>query len=218
MIYLAMAQATAAVNLPFLQNSARLLSNQSPSTSAHLMNAFHQSLLRQSNSLTVAQRKDACPACGTLRVPGMTCETFTRPKHRQNSMKRARQRKQKQVNSNTISTTEVVFKCMKCHRETIQRLPKPQRLRLPANKTSQATFPTNAPSASQAISVPQADPVVTETSKAKSDSDNAGSKKRAKARKQQGLLASLSASKHRPQGQQPQTSPALDLLDFFQSS
>lgn len=194
--------------LSFLQSSARLLSNQSSSTSAYLMDTSHQSSLRQSNPLTVAQHKDACLSCGTLRVPGITCKIVTRSKKREKSINKNRRGRQKpsQRDNTAISTTEVAFKCMRCHREAVQRIPKQQKHHISINKIPHATIPTTP----AGVPVPQTEHAV------RASSDNAGSKKRAKARKQQGLLASLSAGKLRPQ---PQTSSTpLDLLDFFQSS
>lgn len=69
----------ASARLDFLKASARLLSQQSPSTSAHLM-TMHNSILLQDKSshLPIKDQMDACPSCGSVRIPGVNSRVFTR--------------------------------------------------------------------------------------------------------------------------------------------
>ncbi|KAK2746960.1 hypothetical protein FQN57_002532 [Myotisia sp. PD_48] len=194
--------------LKFLQTSADQLSLTSPSTAAYLRTVHNGILHNRSNSLTVKNRRDACPACGSIRVPGVTCKIFTARKSQ------SRTRSQRPGISTTPSTN-VIYECTRCHHKTvIQKLQRSLRQeskkkRAPIDNSTPRTEPVSESNISptQGIGGKPATP--------KDASDNTNSKRRAKSRKQTGLLASLATKKMQPSSAPSST---LDLFDFLQSS
>lgn len=202
-----MAYTVSSARLDFLTSAAQALYSDSPSTSSYLLASHNQLLNEQGKTLTASHEREICPACGTLRSPGWTSNVSTQTKKSNTGIAL---RKKGVVGP---PRSGVVYKCSRCHRYVTQSLQKPPALRIQSNKapSSSSIVPVSAtPSAT-----PQPQPKVAEMANAKKPSDNASSKKRAKARKNQGLLATLAASKQQPRSQTPSNS--LDLLDFLQS-
>jgi ribonuclease MRP protein subunit SNM1 len=179
----------------FLADAAQSLSSSSPSTAAYLL-ATHTHLLHQeSKPLTSRQREQYCGACGSIRQTQWTKRTEIKPRK-----------------TATWSSGATVYKCLRCHRRTVNAHKKaaptkaiPRAVTATASLSSGAATPVGA-SPSQTSPASSSDPADTRPSNA---TDNASSKKRAKARKQGGLQALL-ASKSRSQ-----PSSSLDLLDFL---
>ncbi|WEW56887.1 hypothetical protein PRK78_002344 [Emydomyces testavorans] len=196
------------LQLNFLKKSALMLSSDSPSTSAHLLAVHNRILHEQSKPISINQQREFCPSCGTIRLPALTCTVSTKSR----VQKRAR-RGPSPLRKLSDQESSVVYNCLRCHRQTIQPFKKQPRLSQPkkSSLTSSASDSLRAGSEldARASRVNEVDPT-----KMKGSSDNASSKKRAKARKQQGLLAALAASKQQPSQTSPPTS--LDLLDFLQ--
>lgn len=194
------------LNLNFLKNSAALLSSQSSSTAAHLMNAHNRLLYEDFKSLKPRQHENFCAACGSPRNPD--CTTIIHIK----------QRRSNRPGRGSRDGGATVYKCLRCHKRCVrpQQSRNPQQTKsinvttpLPVNSSSPAAISSQDPP-SQAASDTS---VATGISDSKAATENASSKKRAKARKQGGLQALL-ASKQR--SQTSTTGSSLDLLDFLQ--
>lgn len=198
------------LRLNFLRNSATFLSSQSPSTAAHLITVHNHILHEDFKPLKPRQHESFCGACGSPRKPEYT-KTI---KIREKGKARASQSLSKETQC-SIQGGAIVYKCLRCHKRTVQRLQqqnaKPQKLHStpPTQEASTLTKSSNEKSSSQPVSDTLAVPTVP-----KSTSENASSKKRAKARKQGGLQA-LVASKQRSQAANSAAS-SLDLFDFLQ--
>lgn len=179
--------------LNFLRDSASSLGTTSPSTAAYLMGVHNRILFDDLKPLNPRQQESCCSACGTIR----TAET--------NKTIHIKKKKSKQPSTSSGGTT--IYQCLRCHR----RATKPQRkepLRSKAPKVSNSALDQSTTSTKPANETAAQTQVPTATSRT---TDNASSKKRAKARKQGGLQALL-ASK---QQSQPSSS-SLDLFDFLQ--
>ncbi|OAX80607.1 hypothetical protein ACJ72_05055 [Emergomyces africanus] len=197
--------------LKFLKSSAHYLAAQSPSTSSHLL-AVHNQLLRdESKLLSVAQHRDLCGACGAIRTSSSS-KIVIPTKHGRGAERRNRGRvASKEETPSSEAPPLVVYRCLRCHRQkflTSQSLIKPAK--------SRKTHPVAAaiPSAAQIFSDTQMQGTESTSTVLRKSTENLSSKKRAKARKQQGLMAALAAGKQRMQPQ-TSTSPSLDLLDFL---
>ncbi|KMP02699.1 hypothetical protein CIHG_07471 [Coccidioides immitis H538.4] len=185
-----------AARLEFLKKSALMLASDSPSTSAHLLAAHNCVLYELSKPMSFSQKREYCPSFSTrARAP-----------------KGARRGRMPPTNDKESCA---VYNCLRCHRQTVQPFKKAKPNR-PGGRIAADTSALNSlqPTSQTETSAPELNVAATLSSaKMKSSSDNASSKKRAKARKQQGLLAALAASK---QTSQPSPSTSLDLLDFLQ--
>ncbi|EGD92056.1 hypothetical protein H112_00344 [Trichophyton rubrum D6] len=205
--------------LVFLKASARLLSQQSPSTSAHLV-TMHNSILLQDKSsrLPIKDQMEACPSCGSVRIPGVNSRVFTRtqtPPKAARSVHKSRPKEPSQGASQGQSEQKcLIYECLRCRHEVVQRIPQPARTIQRKRKSS--TVAATSSSTSQEISLratkDHAERLESGSATSKTDSENSSSKKRAKMRKQKGLLASLATQK------QTKPSSSLNLLDFLQSS
>lgn len=88
------------------------------------------------------------------------------------------------------TSLRMAYKCMRCHRLTV----------LPAARPATKPATASTPETTAAVS--------------KAASENPGSRKKARAKKQQGLLAAVTAAKQRPQ--LATDSPSLNFLDILQ--
>lgn len=172
----------------FLNTAAESLSSLSPSTAAHLLAVHSHILHEEAKLLNVRQQAHHCGACGSIRKPKWTKVTKIKPK------------RTKDLSS---ASGAIIYKCLRCHRRTVN-----PRRKAPAPKQSAAAA-TAAQGVFAETNSSQAVPSGNATRPSKT-TDNASSKKRAKTRKQSGLQALL-ASKQRSQ-----PSSSLDLLDFLQ--
>ncbi|KAI5299021.1 hypothetical protein KEM55_002666 [Ascosphaera atra] len=181
--------AAAAARLDFLKAAARHLHAESPSSSAHLLLSHNQLLLERSKPLSVTQHREFCAACGSIRLPDWPKKPFTEGSRAEARRRKAgvQRQREKQGRSGTA------YKCMRCGRSKV--------LLDKRNARAIQEKPITAESAAETSSDNK--PTVAEPT-------NASSKKRAKARKQQGLLAALQTKKN------TKPSSSLDLLDFLQ--
>ncbi|KAL2002975.1 hypothetical protein VTN02DRAFT_5384 [Thermoascus thermophilus] len=208
-----MAPTESVTRLNFLRDSASFLSLQSPSTAAHLLASHNQILHEDFKPLNYRQKENFCGACGSIRKPEYTKKFEVKPKNVKSKGKPLK---------DAGSAGATVYKCLRCHRRTVlpHRKPaarptvqkQPQPISTPAQVSSSSTVSTADKAPEKAATQAPSDPAVSVDAPAKMTSENASSKKRAKARKQGGLQALL-ASKQRSQAS---TSPSLDLLDFLQ--
>ncbi|KAK2734560.1 hypothetical protein FQN55_002602 [Onygenales sp. PD_40] len=201
-----MSSSVSTLQLKFLKNSAHYLAAQSPSTSAHLLSVHNHLLWEESKPLSVAQHREFCGACGGVRLPETT-KTI--------NVKKDRVKKRVRSTASAEPAPAVVYRCLRCRRQKFQTLQKTTKNTDPKRPRILAT---TAPTASESIQLSSAkderSAESTATTSQKATSENISSKKRAKARKQQGLMAALAAGKQRAQSQASPSS--LDLLDFLQ--
>ena len=206
-----MASINSSMRLKFLKESADSLKLQSPSTSAYLMSLHNQAIQDGLNSLTPSQHQHCCSACGSIRISGQTI------KNKEDSLE-TQAPSVPSIKPRRSAKEGTVYKCLRCHRRTVAALPRP----LKRQHLQQGYSTTSIKKSSSAQPGSQSkDEVVSKTQRASPSNPEAGttsgntsSKKRAKARKQQGLQALLAAGK---QVSQPQTSSSasLDLFDFL---
>ncbi|PGH03462.1 hypothetical protein GX51_04036 [Blastomyces parvus] len=202
-----MSSSVSTAQLKYLKYSAQHLASQSPSTSTHLLSVHNQLLRDELKPLSAAQHRELCGACGSIRTSGSS-KTIT--------VKRSSvpKRRKKQA-SLAESAPLVIYRCLRCQRQKF--LSSQSNIK---HSTSRKLHPTTIASTtqtfSQSIKVDSqtAGPEPTANTTLQKSTENLSSKKRAKARKQQGLMAALAAGKQRAP---PQTSPSgsLGLLDFL---
>jgi hypothetical protein len=194
------------LHLNFLKNSASLLSSRSSSTAAYLMNTHNRLLYEEFKSLKPRQHETSCAACGSPRNPDHT------------TVIRVKQRRSNRSGQTSRDGGATVYKCLRCHKRWVRPLQSRNPLQtksisitnpIPFNSSTSPAMSSPAPPSQAALDAPAA----TGVSDPKATSENASSKKRAKARKQGGLQALL-ASKQR--SQTSATGSSLDLLDFLQ--
>jgi hypothetical protein len=193
------------LRLQFLQNSASLLCSGSVSTAAHLMVQHNGILHEDYKSVKLRQHESWCNGCGSPRQSRFT--KIVKPKYRSS--------KGKTRPASIASREAVVYRCLRCSSRTVQRRQSQPRPLQKAGGTSTASIqavpstevPTSGRSTVNLTSRPAAE------SSTKTPSENASSKKRAKARKQGGLQALLASKRS---GESTQSSSSLDLLDFLQ--
>ena len=191
-----MAQSIENAKLRFLESAACSLSTSAPATSAHLM--IHKQTEAAKHGIKSSVYKGAadvvCGACGTLLIPGLTCENTIeqsripgphapRPKSRREATQRNEQK-------------YLVVKCLKCHRFTKHRLEKPQSAGI---KRPASTSGPQLDSTESSVAV-----------ESKTVSRNASSRQRAKSRR--GGLETLLKQQ---QNTMKAESTALDLMDFM---
>ncbi|KAL8693712.1 MAG: hypothetical protein Q9218_001513 [Villophora microphyllina] len=184
----------------FLDDSARALQIAAPSTSAHLMLERNNVAEENEKSLSKAQLKDICKACGTILIPDVTAKFEAVDLH-PSKKKRARVSAEP-VNVGKRFKTE----CLTCHRVV--------RIQNQAAKTSAKSLgsiqSSRVPTSKNSTQSRHA-----EAQFEKPASANVNSKKRSKARKQGGLQALLEKSK-----EMEIRSPGLglDLMDFMKKT
>lgn len=190
-----------------LWTAAHALAATSPSVSAHLMTRlFKLSSEREAN---LSETTMACAACGTITIPGYNSHVHTSNDHKlkrkasnplntPSARVEATPRPSSQAHEE-ISKLRVVYECWTCGRITTQQVPRAKckssnrvRSRL-ASKNPASSLPAQqlvadvSSSSTGARSSP--------TSSTPIPSQNAGSKKRARSRKENSLSAILAAKK-----------------------
>jgi RNase P subunit RPR2 len=179
----------------YLQEAAHLLAISSPAASAFLGTARARFIEDVESEVPAkewdALRRETCGACGSLLIPGWSCEISTKSL----PLKSGLSRKGK-PNDLAISNPSTVYNCLRCHRTTEQKLQPRPRKHLKKSK---------------AVVIPQPS-MVTKTTMKEEDvkavkTANASSKQRQKARKG-GLQAMLEKNKTKSASQ------GLDLMDF----
>ncbi|OJD22828.1 hypothetical protein ACJ73_05823 [Blastomyces percursus] len=203
-----MSSSVSTAQLKYLKYSAHYLAAQTPSTSSHLLSVHNQLLRDESKRLSTAQHRELCGACGSIRSSDSSKTIAV--KH--NGVLK---RRKKQVSS-VESSPFVIYRCLRCQRQKFlssQSNIKPPTSRKPHLTAIIASTTQTSSQSGKVDSRPRETESAANTTLQKS-TENVSSKKRAKARKQQGLMAALAAGKQRAQSQ---TSPSgsLDLLDFL---
>lgn len=197
------------LRLRYLKDAAHVLNANSPSTAAHLLSDHIRILHADSRSLTFSQHREICAACGSIRLPDWPKELRT-PSSKNKKRRKGPDTKDRRTAPKTEGQSEETeerfvfreYRCMRCHRSKPIPEMKPAK---PVDKglSSQRQSPT--PSANR--------PQKSSDSGINKSADNASSKKRAKLRKEKGLLAALNAGKSQ---QSSASSQSFDLFDFMQ--
>ena len=195
---------TLQARLRFLNDSAHLIAVGSPTTSAVLSSHYNKLLaendldLQASKKDQDSRRREVCGACGSLMIPGWSCHVI------QGNIEPQEAQRAKRISRKPTSKLEKakVYSCLRCHRKTVQPI---------VARESKVILKKSIVSKSQAIqhAASAAPASITESA-------NASSKKRAKARKQGGLQAMLAKSKTESLG--PSSGGfGLDLMDLMKS-
>ena len=188
--------------LNFLDASARLLQDAAPSTSAHLMIERNNLAEEHEKNLSKAQSKDICKACGTLNDLDVTSKPEIRT---------FRRMKGKAANHDPEmlgSEHNIGIKCLVCHRVT-KFLPSGQQ-QFKSRGSIQMRSNVTSPDAMSLTHSAMREPM--EEASRRAAPTHAGSKRRAKARKQVGLQTLLDKSKEVQRGS---SGLELGLLDFM---
>ncbi|KAI8936563.1 hypothetical protein NX059_006964 [Plenodomus lindquistii] len=190
--------------IQFLQDAAHLLAVSSPAAAAFMGRARDRVIEDAGLALAPkeyeASRRDICGACGNVMIPGLSCRVSTRSKPKSKGVGRRCNHKKEATTTpepRSASETEVMYQCLRCHRETTQTLPpKPRR------QTSKSRAHTE-PQPTKQVKMHNngTDGGISKTS-------NSTSKQRQKARKG-GLQAMLEKNKSQSSG-----SGGFDLMDF----
>ncbi|KAL1959137.1 hypothetical protein VTO42DRAFT_2924 [Malbranchea cinnamomea] len=212
-----MSYAVSSSRLDFLKNSAQALHADSPSTAAYLLATHSQLIIDQGKALTPNQTRQFCPACGSIRLPGWTSTVFTTQKKRKKDRRSGKTADATEPSSRSPGS-RIVYRCLRCDRHVIQPLQKPTRFtnKQPQNTVTSSSISqtTLSPTPASPIAPPAVQSSLSNLTDEKKRSENASSKRRAKSRKNQGLLAMLAANKQESRSHTP--SASLDLLDFLQ--
>jgi hypothetical protein len=177
--------------LRFLGDAAQLLGSRSPSTAAHLLDVHTRVLHEDHKSLNVRQQRHHCGACGSLRQYQSTKAIDVKPKKK-----------------SALGSGAKVYKCESCQQRTViprRRTIAKAQSRTPTAAASSISASSTSTGVTTSTKAPQHPSTESQPGKAE---ENAGSKKRAKARKQGGLQALLASKKS--------AQSSLDLLDFLQ--
>ncbi|KAL8848181.1 MAG: hypothetical protein Q9221_006789 [Calogaya cf. arnoldii] len=187
--------------LQFLDRSGRLLNQTAPATSAHLMLERKIVAEEHGKTLNKAQMHDVCKACGTIlatQLPSKS-DSFYPDVSRSNGMKRDT------TSSYVTLRKQSNVECSVCRRLFVTPLLQSQQDS--RNKQMKTAVSTQL-SDTNVSPLPKHGLAIVE----KVIPANAGSKKRAKARKQGGLQAMLEKAK----GANPQSSDiGLNLMDLI---
>jgi RNase P subunit RPR2 len=178
----------------YLREATHLLAVSSPAASALLGSARNRFIEDVESDVPAkewdALRRETCGACGSLLVPGWSCETSTKSQPKRTASSRNGKR-----NDLAISKSSTIYTCLRCQRRTEQML-QPQPRRQLKNKTLVAPQPSMITNKTMKGD----DPKTVKTA-------NASSKQRQKARKG-GLQAMLEKNKTQ------KSSQGFDLMDF----
>lgn len=175
----------------FLQNAARSIAMDCPSTASYLVSESVQFQLAsgpQNEVLPSRQRQSSCTACGNIFIPGLNCSIVRGDRsgvgHKSRNVRRR----------------TIVYQCQACFHHTTFCLPLPKASHRSTEENDRTrsrvlNFQSNHEVSSNTNAVPQ----------------KPSSKKRAKARKEkEGLQSMLKKSR-----EDTKTSPQLSLLDLM---
>lgn len=189
----------------FLINSARLLATSSPSTSSHLSSERTSLLYHSGRPLTQPQRRELCPACGSLQLPGWSGSLFRHPTKQGISLSAKARSIQTRRPHPQPRDRQVVFECRACHQKTFENLP-PSQKSVHHKDQARSSNPNNPERVT--LRNPQ---TALDSHPTPTRLENTSSRIRAKARKG-GLQALLERSKEHSQSSAPSN---LNLLDFM---
>lgn len=184
--------------------AAHALAATSPTVSAHLMTRLFK--LSSDREVNLSETTMACAACGTITIPGWNSHVHTSNDHKRKASKltnapntriEATPRPSSQAHKG-ISKLRVVSECWTCGRSTTQQVPRAKckssnRVRSRFASKSPASLPAQL--AADVSSSTTAGVRSSPTSSALIPSQNAGSKKRARSRKENSLSVILAAKK-----------------------
>ncbi|TGZ83015.1 hypothetical protein EX30DRAFT_394263 [Ascodesmis nigricans] len=115
--------AAISTELQHLWTASHALSSINPFIAAHLMSQFFSLADTTGTSITPADRRTACSACGTLRIPGITALYRTRS----NRPKKRQQRAPRIAGDETTPTdqmpSQMICVCKICRTETVEDVP-----------------------------------------------------------------------------------------------
>ena len=203
----------------FLNESAHLLDRTSPAISRHLTSQLHSLAQDLDLSLPDAQKGKTCAACGNLMITGWTSRTYINNGTSNSSLKRSFSRRAKGDSmlvgrGNERMEKNLTYECLVCNRKTRQPLPAPIKSH---SKKQEHTLSSRLASTTSKASEATQLPTGPGTKLHAPASNNASSKRRAKARKQSGLQAVLAKSKGDGPTGASSTGFGLDLMDFMKS-
>lgn len=198
--------------LSFLDRAAHSYAVSAPPTSAHLMMQYRTVAVGHGSEGRLLQPKGTCGACGSIMIPGQTCQIrldhgpVSRGKFSRERKKRHRPSKPPPFNREKTLGSE----CLRCWRTTRKPLQKsnPSQKANARPSISPAESLRTPSSAPGGLHVPRASNNDSPTSAP----SNANSKKRAKARKESGLGAMLAKAKS---SHTRSSDFGLDLLDMM---
>ena len=189
--------------LSFLDGAAQTYAANAPALSAHLM--LERATVASDHGKEESKKGavNACRACGTISIPGVTTKTSMK-----GVISQGKTKKKTSSISNSSTTKYLENQCFACHRLYRTVIPSlkrhsskdhPSAGAAPKPKIPQSSLGTLAPSSAMTT------PLITSSS----------SKQRAKARKKGGLHALVERSKQRHQADSPS---GLDLMDFMKEA
>ncbi|KAF2018978.1 hypothetical protein BU24DRAFT_405701 [Aaosphaeria arxii CBS 175.79] len=193
--------------LEYLDKAAHLLAISAPTISATLGTARDSLLGEQDVDLDMpskdwrALRRDMCGACGSIMIPGWSCQVAHEVQLK--SVKQGPKRRRHHTTER--KDIDVVYTCLRCERKTTQPLERRTQRHM---KKRSSQGPKTASIALPTREVAKDD----RPSKPNPKTASSGSKQRAKARKG-GLQAMLAQSKAQTS---KQGGLGLDLMDFMQ--
>lgn len=205
--------------------AAHALAATSPTVSAHLMTRLFK--LSSDRGVNLSEATMACVVCGTITIPGWNSHVHTSSDHK---LKRkaskllsarieATPRPSSQAREE-ISKLRVVYECWTCGRSTTQQVPRAKckssnrvRSRLasknPASLPAQLAADVSSSAAANVRSSPTSSALI---------SQNAGSKKRARSRKENSLSVILAAKKKQDSSSGGRGNGfGLDLMDLMKT-
>lgn len=156
----------------FLQDAAKLLALDSPSTASYLASesvALKLSTEPCTQALTDRHRQQFCTACGNVFIPGLTCSLATSEPWLGSGMDESRR----------MQRRTLIYHCHRCQRHTTFRSPAPKNIKMNTKTTNPSRSTTSESDIRQQI---PGDPVTMQL--------KSSSKKRAKARKEKAGLRS----------------------------
>ncbi|KAJ5239116.1 hypothetical protein N7468_003735 [Penicillium chermesinum] len=181
-----------APRLRFLRDASDWLNLQSPSTSAHLLGVHTQMLHEDLKPLNAREQKHHCGGCGSIWQAKW--RKVTRVSETRKGKLRGKKPKLAANGSSRGSAT--IYKCLRCQQRSILTRHKGTPKAAPRTALTPAT-PSSKIIALTASTSTSTTPAPDSSSSASQDltkpAENAGSKKRAKARKQGGLQALLAS-------------------------
>lgn len=201
-----MASTAASARLQHLQDASWALMASSPTVAAHLQSARMALMEESGGSTSIAEDGRVCKACGSILIPGWSCET---------SSKKAKRRKHCSREDKKMSTPIAVgsfqLRCTRCHATNTL-----QSRKAPKAKTRTPSMSDAKPG--QDLGLLPAPVITTPAAKPSASKTNEVSTKVTgrKARGKKSSLHSLLASQKHPDPT-PATKSGLDLMDFMKT-
>ena len=194
--------ATMDLRLKFLKKAGQVMSQNTPSISAHLL-TWRAELEDELDMPDI--KKDhcnACRACGTISIPGVTSKISMRNGMTTGRIRKSSKRQRKSTLMMTmLSEKSLMTKCLACHRVSKIAIRPSKRQSTGNNHDFRTSNRTKSSTTMNTQGASLITPTVTKPSS-----------RRGKARKKGGLQAFVERSKH---SQQTASGTGLDLMDFM---